>query len=760
MEAATQQAGQGGQEEQQKLKIDKFADGNIVCLKFEGSIDEDFEGKKLATTVKAQTLVLDLANIRKISSFGIREWVDFIHAVEKNSEEVVLLECAPKVVDQLNMVANFAGEKGQVFSFYAPYRCDYCDTDSSVLMQVDSDWEVIKSMKPPERPCGACGEPEYFDEDPTTYFSHIAGQDKFELDPEVGAFLSSKLNYTVSESARRLRMDKIIEGRSTYLKLAGNLDGTFPREKLAEGMEGTIIIDVGGMGKIDPAGAAEWRGFLQMITPGAESIYLVGVPPGFLEKLTKPEDLGAKAQVITFAMPYSCAKCATTASQLVDVEQHFDVLKFATPPEMKCKDCKSPTTCAATEGLLSHLPTLPKPEITPQTRKFIKEVQERKPEKKKQATTVAEAAAAGRGGGVGMMIGAAMVAAVMAVGGIVAYQYINKKKPAGPKDRTQVGKVVNWNDKANNPEGKRPAWIKAPKFLSAGCTTDPKTKNVSCVGVSSYLNSQSDAYKEANLVALEALVNEIGERITAEAWGPVKKIYASRRADQIGRFNAIRDDTDDKKYDRAYNNMRDAHLAVNKAFKKTAPSLYPSKDDGTHWEEYSHSDGSPSKFLSFVRYTRTAAQMQRLVDHYAKTKEVLGATVVNFYPGVAWRYANIQHGAIIVKLGDGDLMKIGVPKRGVVQFVQKKVIDDAKAFVEIVGEEIKVLKERGGELSMQVQRDDTGVAEFSMKLQKAFKDVVKPNIRYRPRGPRTGPRNRPDIWHTENPGGSRDNPDE
>ena len=111
--AAPQQAGQGQPEPQQKLKIDKFADGGTVCLKFAGSIDEDFDGKKTASSVKAKTLVLDLAEIHKISSFGIHEWVDFMNALEKHAESIVLLECAPKVVDQLNMVANFAGT-GQV----------------------------------------------------------------------------------------------------------------------------------------------------------------------------------------------------------------------------------------------------------------------------------------------------------------------------------------------------------------------------------------------------------------------------------------------------------------------------------------------------------------------------------------------------------------------------------------------------------------------------------------------------------------------
>ena len=46
---------------------------------------------------------------------------------------MILIECAPKVVDQLNMVANFAGG-GRVFSFYAPFRCDYCDSEHRVLL--------------------------------------------------------------------------------------------------------------------------------------------------------------------------------------------------------------------------------------------------------------------------------------------------------------------------------------------------------------------------------------------------------------------------------------------------------------------------------------------------------------------------------------------------------------------------------------------------------------------------------------------------
>src|SRR5262245_24369492 len=138
-----------------KLRIDKVSDGAVTCLRLAGTIDEAFEGKKLAQTVRGGTLVLDLGEVRKISSFGIREWVDFVGAAGERVDALLLVECVPKIVDQLNMVMNFAG-KGLVFSFYAPYRCDYCDIERRVLLQVDRDHEAIRAFKPPERPCEAC----------------------------------------------------------------------------------------------------------------------------------------------------------------------------------------------------------------------------------------------------------------------------------------------------------------------------------------------------------------------------------------------------------------------------------------------------------------------------------------------------------------------------------------------------------------------------------------------------------------------------
>jgi anti-anti-sigma regulatory factor len=689
-------AGQGAAP---KLSIDKFADGGIVCLKLAGTIDESFEGKKLAATVKAQTLILDLADIRKISSFGIREWVDFINAVAKQVGSIVLLECAPKVVDQLNMVANFAGS-GKVFSFYAPYRCDYCDTDSRVLLQVDRDWDAIKGMKMAERPCPSCSEAQYFDEDPSTFFSYIVNQDRFELDADVAAFLSSKLNYTVSDAARKLRIDKIIEGRSTYLRLAGDLDGSFPREKLAEGLEGTVILDVAGVGKIEPAGAAEWRGFLQMITPACDAIHLLGVPPGFLEKLTRPEDLGPKAQVVTFTIPYTCNTCATTTGQAVDVEQHYDVLKFATPPEMKCVDCKNPMVCAASEVLLTHLPSLPRPSITVDTRKFIKDVQTRKPEKKRAAgTTVAEVAAAGRGGGLMMAFTAAALTLVLGAGAFFAYRAFAGEGPAS----AGLGKVTLKSADV------RPAWVTSDAPFAASCQASPDG-GVSCVGVSSPAPSKEDAEDEARDAALDAVADGIALRVSDAAWRQsVAGIYTQTRAAKLAAYAG------NPSSSQARRDVKEARAAVASSLRASAGDAVPPAPSGVYWEEYSGEQGK--RYLAFVQFTLSDAAVKRLVESYGKAEKALGATVVSTFPLVAWRHPKAEGGAIVIGLERGPLKDLGLAEQYVILEVGGRAVRDAATFAKVASDEYTRLDRGGGTLELKVQAGDSDPRTFAAPIK-------------------------------------------
>jgi len=698
-----------------KLQIDKFADGGIVCLRLAGTIDESFEGKKLAETIKAQTLVLDLGDIRKVSSFGIREWVDFITAVGKHAERIVLVECAPKIVDQLNMVANFAGT-GRVFSFYAPYHCDYCDKDDRVLYQVDRDFETIKSMKPPQRPCASCGEMQYFNEDPVTFFSYLAGQEKFDLDPDVANFLASKLSYVVSDSARKLRIDKIIEGRTTFVRLGGDLDKSFPREKLAEGLEGIVIIDVAGIGKIEPAGAAEWRGFLQMITPLAEAIMLTAVGPAFLDKLTRPEDLGPKAQVLSFTLPYTCGKCNTTAGQLIDVDEHFDVLKFATPPDLKCPDCKTAMTCAAPEGLMMHVPTLPRPSLAADLKKLIADLRNRKVQVRKTATTVAEVAAQTRGGSLWLSFAAAAAAVVLAAGAFFAYKTFVDTPAAA------AGKGVLSGASAQA----RPAWITTDAALASYCTDENGA--MTCVGVSALATSSDDAIDEASDAALDGVVAEIATRIDDQAWRTrVGNLSAPARLAKLAAADK------DPRSASARREVREARRAVAKSLRATGGGAVPAAPAARYWEEYS--SGSVKQYVGFASYKLTAAEVKRLIDTYKTPGEALGAKALTIFPQIGWRYPEVSRGAVLVSVDKGPLRDLGLAPSYVVLAVGSRRVTDAADFAHVAAEELKRLKDLGGTLQLEVQTGDGDPRSFATQIKS---ERVVPDDDKRPPGTGAG----------------------
>ena len=724
-----------------KLTIERFADGGISCMRFAGTIDESFEGKKLASTVSGATLVLDLGQVTKISSFGIREWVDFVGAAGRQVQTVILVECAPKVVDQLNMVANFAGG-GRVFSFYAPFRCDYCDSEHRVLLQVDKDHETIKSMKLAERPCPSCKESMYFDDDGATFFSYLIGQDKFELEPDVSAFLAAKLDYAVADVSRKLRVDKIIEGRITYLRLTGDLDRTFPRDKLAEGLEGVAIIDVASLGRIEPAGAAEWRSFVQMVAPLVDALYIVGVMPPFLEKLATKDDLGPKGQVVTLALPYACAACKTMSPQWIDVADSFEVLRFATAPELRCKDCKGPLHCVAGENLMTILPGLPKPAPAPGLATLIPALRERaiasRGSNRKSSTNLPppESRVAAPRSSLLVPFLASLLAVVVVAIGYVVYQQITTTKPAS-------GGVI-----AKSAEVK-PAWVGA----ATPCVDTPD-KGIACTGVSSMSSRQDDADDEASDAALDAIANAVAVRIADKRWRQVVvPIYESARSAKLASFDRDPSNTS------ARRDVREARRAVAAAIKATSGGAVPAAPTARYWEELDEPDGK--RFIAYAQIAVGKTEVARMIDAYTQQTQALGATAVSMFPLVAWRYPHVERGAIVTSLGSGPLQEVGLAEQYVVLAVGGRDVTDAASFAKLAGDEHDQLADRGGTFRLKVQAGDGPAREFAQPIKgKPVEPPVPDHGTHGPRIPRDGGSGGVNTWdrYGGGKGSGRDDP--
>jgi anti-anti-sigma regulatory factor len=654
------------------LSIDKFVEGGITCLRFQGTIDEAFDGKRLASSIKAQTLILDMGSVRKISSFGIREWVDFVKASERSVEAIIAIECTPKVVDQLNMVSQFLGTKGKVFSFYAPYRCDYCDVDRRVLFQVDRDQMAIRTLRPPEQLCETCSRPSYFDEEPASFFAYMAAQQPFELTPDIIEFLSSKLRYSVTGGDRRLHVDKHIEGRNTYLKLVGNLDGSFASGKIAEGLEGTIVVDVSGVGTIDLAGAAEWRNLITQTKSSAERVFVVGCPPILLERLTRQGDLGD--QVISFTMPYSCSKCATTASQLIDVEQHYDILKFATPPEMKCAHCKSPTVCVAPESVLSRLRTLPRVDIDSTLRKFVKEMRDRKPEKPQAPKQKSSA-----GARLGMFTGL-IVIALVAAGALIAVNWYQQRETQQVQNKLEeaIDKVADTTQ--GSARFSRPAWIQTDTPMSATCSDN--LSRMSCVGISSYNASREEARAEAANAALEEMVNSIGLKIDDRAGhDKLRALYGETRAKAFAELASSREEPGSPELVKRADAIRQIRKGVAESLLATGSFAAPTQQAGWFWEEYDRQNASGTEFLVFVRYELSTDALKALVDEYAEPVTAMDSKVVTMFPGLVWSFPDARKGAVVLDAGEG-LERLGAVDLSLITAVDGSPIRNADELAE------------------------------------------------------------------------------
>jgi hypothetical protein len=587
-----------------------------------------------------------------------------------------------------------------VYSFYAPFRCDYCDSEHRVLLQLDRDHEAIKAMKLAERPCPSCGESMYFDEDGATYFSYVLGQERFELPPEVAAFLASRLDYSVTDLSRKLRVDKVIEGRTTYLRIAGDLDGTFPRDKLAEGLEGTVIADLGGLGRIEPAGAAAWRGFMQLAEPLVERIYLTHVPPAFLEKLCGRDDLGAKAQVLTLTLPYRCAACMTTSGQLIELAAHHAVTKFGTAPELRCAACKQVLECAVGEASLAALPGLARPEAPPELVKSLAILRERA---QQTAPARSHAAAAPPGAskqarsGLLVPVLAAVLAVVLAASAYFAYDRLVRAPEAA---RTAA------ITERSAPE--RPAWIASDRPGAAACTETPN-KGVSCVGVSAPATTRDDAEAEAADAAYEAAANAIALRITDAKWRQVvPSIYSAAREAKLSALDRAPDAT------AARRDVREARAAVAHALRTTGGAAIPATPTGRYWEEHSGPDGK--RYLAFAQVALGPTELARLVEIYGQPASALGATAASVFPLVGWRHPKVERGAIVTALDRGPLQALGLAEQYIVLSIDGRDITDAAAFARLADEEHAQLAARGGTLRLKVQTPDPAPREFAEEI--------------------------------------------
>ncbi len=159
----------------QKFQASVQQRGDVSYVKLGGVIDEDNELGELVDRISAGTAVIDLGDIERINSCGVRDWVNWLGKLEGKGTRSVLVECSPAIVAQINLVNNFTGS-GVVKSFYVPYFCPECDEEKVLLVEAGDMGPP--PHEPPTCRCDECDLVMDFDDMPDSYFAFLSNRRK------------------------------------------------------------------------------------------------------------------------------------------------------------------------------------------------------------------------------------------------------------------------------------------------------------------------------------------------------------------------------------------------------------------------------------------------------------------------------------------------------------------------------------------------------------------------------------------------------
>lgn len=158
------------------------AGAHASYIKLSGTIDEDNQLAAVSLPSAEHRdgpVFVDCGDIERINSRGVRDWIRWLDGLASQGHHLVLIDCAPPIVAQLNLVANFAGTSSRpsrIRSVQLPYFCARCDEEHVVTHEVRNLLAGQADGAPPACRCATCGEAMDFDDIPESYFSFLKTQ--------------------------------------------------------------------------------------------------------------------------------------------------------------------------------------------------------------------------------------------------------------------------------------------------------------------------------------------------------------------------------------------------------------------------------------------------------------------------------------------------------------------------------------------------------------------------------------------------------
>jgi DNA-directed RNA polymerase subunit RPC12/RpoP len=94
-------------------------------------------------------LVIDLGELHRINSVGVRIWMDFVRARERAGVNIVFERCSPIMVGQLSMITHFMGTRSRIRSMLVPYLCPACKHEHLHVLEVSTGIQLPTAIACP-----------------------------------------------------------------------------------------------------------------------------------------------------------------------------------------------------------------------------------------------------------------------------------------------------------------------------------------------------------------------------------------------------------------------------------------------------------------------------------------------------------------------------------------------------------------------------------------------------------------------------------
>lgn len=307
----------------------------VVTL--QGRIDEGFEGAALGGSLSG-TVLLDLKGVERVTSFGVREWLEMMKAIDEQEDvDIWLARCPEAVVTQMSLIRTFAG-KSKLLSFQAPFLCDDCGNTFSRTLDCEHDAPWYRDGRGEAPRCPRCGGAAKLDDDPA--FLAFAA-------PFAGLAVPERIRTVLetveqSDNADLDVVDKIVTKDETRVRVNRDVDRSVRWNRILDGIEGRLVVDFRGVPRVSSEGATNFARAIKALGGEVTDIEVVECPVSVLTAFgSRSPGANARPRIISIAFAGRCLACAAARTGVVPMNEVTDAAVAGRPPFVPCRRCNA-----------------------------------------------------------------------------------------------------------------------------------------------------------------------------------------------------------------------------------------------------------------------------------------------------------------------------------------------------------------------------------------------------------------------------------